>query len=98
MSCLFNHGWIYDFRHQHVYRKCQYCGVAQLHVKNKGAVYTAWEPVRERTHIESEQRQRQMVQKRFPALVRLAHTLRLLRTRTTDRTEPLARIASREQA
>jgi len=57
MSCLLNHRWIYDFRLYHVYRKCQYCDVAQRHAKNGESVYTAWEPVRERTYIESEQRQ-----------------------------------------
>jgi hypothetical protein len=89
MSCLLNHRWIYDFRFYHVYRKCQFCNVAQRHVRNKGSVYTAWEPVRERTYIESEQRQ--IVQKRTPGLARLAHSLGLMRTRTSDRTESLAR-------
>lgn len=57
MSCLFNHRWIYDFRLYHVYRKCQFCHAAQRHVRNKESVYTAWKPVKERTYIESEQRQ-----------------------------------------
>ena len=96
MSCLFNHGWMYDFRHQQVYRKCQYCGVAQLHGRNKGSEYTDWEPIRERTDIESERRR--IVQKLFPILIRLAHSLGLLRTGTTDKTESLARFTSREQA
>lgn len=56
MSCLFEHRWMYDFRLYHVYRKCQFCNVAQRHVRNKESVYTAWEPVRERTDIEPEQR------------------------------------------
>jgi hypothetical protein len=89
MSCLFNHGWIYDFRLYHVYRKCQFCDVAQRNVRNKESVYTAWEPVRERTYIDSEQRQ--IVQKRSPRLIRLAHSLGLLRSRTSDRTESLVR-------
>ena len=89
MSCLLNHRWIYDFRLYHVYRKCQFCDVAQRHVRNKESVYAAWEPVRERTSVESEQRQ--IVQKRTSGLVRLAHSLGLTRTRTSDRTESLAR-------
>ena len=89
MFCLLKHRWIYDLRFFHVHRKCQFCGVAQLHVRNKGSVYTAWEPVRESTYIESEQRQ--VVQKRSPGLVRMAHSLRLLRTRMSDRTRSLAR-------
>jgi len=89
MSCLFEHRWMYDFRYHHVYRKCQFCNVAQRHVKNKGSAYTAWEPVRERSYIESEQRQ--IVQKRTSGLVRLAHSLGLTRTGTSDRTRSLAR-------
>ena len=57
MSCLLNHKWIYDFRPYYVYRNCRFCNVVQRHVRNTGSVYTAWEPVKERTHIESEQRQ-----------------------------------------
>lgn len=89
MSCLFEHRWMYDFRLYHVYRKCQFCNVAQRHVRNKESVYTAWEPVRERTDIEPEQRQ--VVQKRTPGLARLAHSLGLMRTTTSDRTESLTR-------
>ena len=89
MSCVFEHRWIYDFRLYHVYRKCQFCNVAQRHVRNKGSVYTAWEPVRERTYIESEQRQ--IVQNRTPGLARLAQSLGLMRTTTSDRTKSLTR-------
>jgi len=89
MSCLLNHRWIYDFRLYHVYRKCQFCDVAQRHVRNKESVYAAWEPVRERTSVESEQRQ--IVQKRTSGLVRLAHSLGLMRTTTSDRTKSLTR-------
>ena len=90
MSCLYKHRWMYDLRFYHVYRKCQLCELVQRHVWNRDSVYTAWEPVRECTYIESEQRQ--IVQKRSPGLVRLAHSLRLLRTRTSDRTRSLARL------
>ena len=96
MPCLFKHRWIYDFRFHHIYRKCQFCDVAQRHVRNREPAFTAWEHIRERTYIESEQMQ--IVQKRSPGPVRLAHSLGLLRTRTTDRTESLARLTSREQA
>jgi hypothetical protein len=89
MSCLFKHRWIYDFRFYHVYRKCQFCNVAQRHVRNKESVYTAWEAFRERKYIESEQRQ--IVQKRSPRLVRLVHSLGLMRTRTRDGIRSLAR-------
>ena len=89
LSCLFKHHWIYDLRFHHVYRECQTCDLVQRHVWNKESVYTAWEPVREHTYIESEQKQ--IVQKRSTGLVRLAHSLGLLRTRTSDRTRILAR-------
>jgi hypothetical protein len=88
MYCLFNHRWKYDFRLHHIYRKCQFCDVAQRHLRNKESVYTAWEPVSERSYIESEQRQ--IVQKRSSMLVRLAQSLGLLRTKTSDGTRSLA--------
>ena len=91
MSCLFKHRWIYDLRFFHVYRKCQLCNLVQRQVWNKDSVYTAWEHIRERTYIESEQRH--IVQKHSPGLVRLAHSLGLLRTRASDRTRSLARSA-----
>lgn len=87
MSCLFEHRWIYDFRFHHVYRKCRFCNVAQRHVRNKGSAYTAWEPVKERSYVEAEQRQ--IVQKRTSGLDRLAHSLGLMRSTTSDRTESL---------
>jgi hypothetical protein len=90
MSCLFKHRWTYDLRYFHVYRKCLQCDLVQRHVWNADSVYTAWEPIRERTYIETEQTQ--IAQKRSPGLVRLAHSMGLLRTRTSDRTRSLARL------
>jgi len=89
MPCLFEHRWTYDFRFHHVYRKCKFCNVAERHVRNKGSAYTAWEPVRERSYIESEQSR--IVQKRASGLARLAHSLGITRTETSDSTESLAR-------
>jgi hypothetical protein len=89
MRCLFSHSWTYDLRHFHVYRKCEACGAMQRHIWSENSVYTVWESVRERTYIELEQRQ--ILQKRDPTLVRLAHALGLLRTRAGDRTRTLAR-------
>jgi hypothetical protein len=82
MPCLVNHRWSFDFRLHYVYRKCQFCNVAERHLRNKEWMYTAWEPVRARTNIEPEQRQG--VQKRSPAFVRLAHSLGLMRTKVSD--------------
>ena len=84
MFCLFKHRWTYDFRVHHVYRKCQFCDVAQRHVRNKDWVNTSWEPIRERMYVESEQSQ--IFQKHFTGLVRLTRSLRLMRTRMSYRT------------
>ena len=89
MSCLFKHKWTYDLRHFHVYRNCQVCNLMQRHVWNKDSVYTAWQSIRERTYIETEQTQ--IARKRSFGLVRLAHSLGLLRTRSSDRARYLAR-------
>jgi hypothetical protein len=87
--CLFKHMWNYDLRHIHVIRQCQSCGLVQRHFWTKDSVYGAWESIRERTYIEAEQRK--IRQRRSSRLVRLGHSLGLLRTRTSDRTRSLAR-------
>jgi hypothetical protein len=89
MPCLLKHRWMYDLRFFHVYRKCQLCDLVQRHLWNSDSVYTAWESLRERTYVESEQRQ--VVQRRSSRLVRLAHTMGLMRTRMSDRTKSWAR-------
>ena len=83
MICLFNHQWTYDLRLYHVHRKCSVCGRVQRHWWNKEAIYTNWETIREDTYVESEQRQ--IVRKSSTGVVRLAHSLRLLRSRASDR-------------
>lgn len=82
MFCL-KHRWIYDLRLYHVHRKCSICGEVQRHAWNKESIYTDWEPIRESTYVESEQKQ--IVRKLSTGVVRLAHSLRLLRSRATDR-------------
>jgi hypothetical protein len=89
VSCLLKHRWIYDLRLYHVYRTCDVCGEVQRHLWNKASIYTAWEPIRERTYVESEQRQ--IVRKPSGRLVRLGHSLGLLRSRARDRTRTWAR-------
>ena len=88
MPCLFNHRWVFDFRLHYVYRKCQFCNVAERHFRNRESDYTAWEPVRVRTCIEPEQRR--IIQKRSPVFVRLAHSMGLMRTKASDGTRSLA--------
>ena len=84
MWCLLNkHKWIYDLRFYHIHRKCQECGQIQRHVWNRESVYTEWETIRERQYVES--KQRQIARAPSSQIARLAHTLRLLRNRSADR-------------
>lgn len=82
MPCLFNHRWKFDFRLHYVYRKCQFCNVAERHLRNKEWAYTEWEPVRMRTRIELERSR--MVRKRSPVFVRLARSLKIARKKAGD--------------
>ena len=91
MICLFNHQWVYDLRLYHVHRKCGVCGVIQRHAWNRESVYTDWETIREDAYVESEQQQ--IVRKPSTPVVRVAHSLRLLRRRASDRRKLWARLA-----
>jgi len=82
MPCLFNHRWTFDFRLHYIYRKCQFCDVAERHLRNKEWAYTEWEPVRVRTRIESGQSR--IVRKRSPVFVRLARSLGITQNKTSD--------------
>jgi hypothetical protein len=90
MPCLFSHRWRFDFRLHYVYRTCQFCNVAERHLRNRSATYTAWEPVTERSNAESEQGQ--IVRKRSRMLVRLARSWALMRTKMNNGTRILARL------
>jgi len=84
MPCVFKkHKWTYDFGFYHVYRKCQVCGQIQRHVWNIESVYADWEPIREEHYVETEQKQ--IIRAPSSRASSLAHTLRLLRSRTTER-------------
>ena len=89
MLCLIRHQWVYDLRFYHVHRKCSVCSTVQRHVWNKESAYSEWESIRERTYIESEQKQ--IVRKPVTPFLRIAHALRLVRTRARDRRPSLAR-------
>lgn len=92
MRCLFNkHKWSYDLRFYHIYRKCQVCEQVQRHAWNKESVYTEWETIREQQYIES--KQRQIVRAPASQIARLAHTLRLLRNRSADRSKRRSHLA-----
>ena len=89
--CVFKHRWVYDLRFYHVHRKCNVCGEVQRHHWSREADYSDWECIRERVYVESQQKGIA----RTPAapLVRLAHSLRILRSRARDRRRSWARFA-----
>ena len=82
MSCLFNHRWIYDFRLFHVYRKCRFCSTTERHARRRGSAHAEWESVQE--HVILEPEPRRIAQGRYARLLRLAHSLGLLRAGTSD--------------
>ncbi len=82
MPCLFHHRWMFDFRLHYIYRKCQFCNVAERHLRSKQWVDTEWEPVKARPRIESEQSR--TARKRAPVFVRLARSLEIARIKTGD--------------
>jgi len=78
--CLLTHRWdkrVFD-RSAFYYRTCKRCGKIQR------GIYNTWEIVRERAYVKSEQLG--IVRRPSTRLDRLAHTLRLRRTRANDRT------------
>jgi len=80
MSCLFKHKWgrkIFDGSAFYC-RTCERCG------KMQRGIYGAWETMRERDYIKSQQIE--IVRERSSRLAQLAHSLRLRRTRMSDRT------------
>ena len=89
MSCFFRHRWRYDLRFHHIYRQCEICALVERHAWNRDSVFTAWEQIRERVYVETAQKQ--IVRKRSSRLVRLAHSLGLIRTRASDRATSWAR-------
>ena len=91
MPCLFSHRWRFDFRLYYVYRSCQFCNVAERHLRKRDATtYAAWEPVTERSHTEPERRQ--IVRKRARMLVRLVRSWGIMRTKMNNGTRILARL------
>jgi hypothetical protein len=90
MPCLFSHRWRFDFALHYVYRRCQFCNVAERHLRNRNATYTAWERVTERSIPESEQGR--IVRKRSRMLVRLARSWGIMRTKMNNGTRILARL------
>jgi len=78
--CLLTHRWdkrVFD-RSAFYYRSCKRCGKIQR------GIYNTWEIIRERAYVKSEQLG--IVRRPSTRLDRLAHTLRLRRSRANDRT------------
>jgi len=90
MQCFIKHRWVYDLRFYHVYRKCSVCGAVHRHNWSKESAYSDWEPIRERTYVESEQKP--IVRKPSTRFLRVMHSLRLVRTRARDRRPSWARL------
>jgi hypothetical protein len=90
MPCLFGHRWRFEFRLHYVYRRCQFCNEAERHLRNRNPPYTAWEPVKERSNAEPEQRQ--IVRKRSRMFARLARSLRLMGAKMNGGARALARL------
>lgn len=94
MRCLLTHKWgnvkavtntscVGYVRAVPYYRTCIRCGVMQRGIYDRFWNYTAWETMRERTYIDSQQTR--IVRESSPRLDQMAHTLGLRRSRMSDR-------------
>lgn len=93
VRCLFTHKWVVGrafnvasrvpyVRHVLPYRTCQRCGTMQRGAHDAYSGGIAWETMRERTYIKSEQVR--IVRRPVSRLQRLAHALGLHRSRRDD--------------
>jgi hypothetical protein len=89
MPCLFVHRWTFDFRLHYVYRKCQFCNVAERRFRSRKPMEMVWERVVESADIAPEPRQ--LVRKRSRMLVRWAQSLGSMRANMGSRARTLAR-------
>ena len=100
MRCPFTHKWVigkaFDVRSRvpyvrHVlpYRTCERCGTMQRGAHDAYSGGTAWETMRERTYIKSEQIR--IVRHPASRLQHLAHALGLRRSRRDDAKKSLSR-------
>jgi len=89
MRCLFKHKWIvggvFDVRFFSPWKICTRCGRMQRGT-SEFSTYIAWETMRERNYITSEQIQ--IIRQPSSRLDQLAHSLGLRRSRMGDGTRP----------
>lgn len=95
MHCLFTHTWVFgepiDVKSFSPWRKCKRCGRIQRGTYDKARKDIAWETIRER--IYSKSKHARIVRQPSSGLDQLAHTLRLRRTRKSDRKVSIKRPA-----
>lgn len=90
MRCIFAHHWatnvtsvLAERTSVLAYRQCRRCGTMQRSIYDAVHQDVAWETIREREFIRSQQNQ--IVRKTSSRLEQWAHTLGLRRSRTSDR-------------
>ena len=87
MRCLIAHRWIlgetFDVKSFSPWRKCKRCGLIQRGTYDKARKDIIWETMRERVY--SKARHGKIVRRPSSTLDQLGHTLRLRRTRKSDR-------------
>ena len=90
MRCLLVHKWVTEPRYLNMlsardvaYRKCKRCGKTQFGVVNDPSVGIRWSPIRKGSF--SDAREARMRRRPSSWLDQIAHSLRLSRTRETDR-------------
>jgi len=95
MRCVLTHKWImgerFDVKSFAPWRKCKRCGIVQRGIYDKKRKDITWETMRER--VFSTSKHAQIVRQPSSGLDQLAHTLRLRRSRKSDRAMPAKRPA-----
>jgi len=95
MRCLVAHKWVmgeaFDVKSFSPWRKCKRCGTIQRGTYDKVRKDIAWETIRERVYSKS--KHGRIIRQPSSGLDRLAHTMRLRRTRNSDRKASIKRPA-----
>ena len=86
MRCIFAHQWTINLQSRLAYRSCRRCGLTQRGDYSGLFQDIAWETLRERALVKPQQIQ--FVRRSTTQLDQIAHSLRLRRTRSSDRAEP----------
>jgi len=83
MRCMFTHQWTINLQSRLAYRTCRHCGITQR--GNYIGLFQdiAWETLRERALVKPQEMQ--FVRRGSTQLDQIAHSLRLRRTRASDK-------------